>query len=233
MIASTSATGASQVAGIALETLLAGVSTLANASNAWYGLTVAASGVQDSDLVSVAGFIEGLNPRRLFVATSQESAALNPSLSTDLASQLQAAAYTHSAVQYSSTSAYAAASLFARQASVNFNAQNSTITLMYKQEPGVTAETLTETQAAALKQKNCNVFVNYNNSTAIIQWGTVANGQFIDTIVGTHWRQNALQTALFNALYTSTSKIPQTDAGVNILVTVAEKASWRRRSRTD
>jgi hypothetical protein len=31
-----------------------------------------------------------------------------------------------------------------------------------------------------------------------------------------------VQTALFNALYTSTTKIPQTDAGMHILATVIE-----------
>ena len=34
---------------------------------------------------------------------------------------------------------------------------------MYKQEPGVLAELLSETQAQALKAKRCNVFVRYQN----------------------------------------------------------------------
>jgi hypothetical protein len=135
---------------------------------------------------------------------------------------MQALGYNHTAVQYSSSSPYAGASLFARQASVNFLANNSTITLMYKAEPGITAESLTETQASALKTKNCNVFVNYNNSTAIIQWGVCSSGQYIDTIVGCDWLQNNVQIAVFNLLYTSTTKVPQTDAGVNQILTTVE-----------
>jgi hypothetical protein len=223
LIGSTAAAGATAVAGIVSETFAQAVTTLANASNAWYGVTPAATAMpSDADLLNTAAFIEGLNPRRFFVPTTQEANAAVSTSTTDLAAMLQAANYTHTAAQYSSQSPYAAASLFARQATVNFSAQNSTITLMYKQEPGVTAELLNETQAAALKAKNCNVFATYANATAIVQWGTVASGQYIDTIVGCDWLQNALQTALFNALYTSTTKIPQTDAGVNQLVAAAE-----------
>jgi hypothetical protein len=211
------------VAGIAAETFAAAVAALAAATNAWYGVTPAsATPPTDTDLLATASFIEALNPRRFFAVTTQESGAWSSTSTTDFAALAQAAGYTHTAPQFSSTSPYAAASLFGRQASVNFAANNSTITLMYKQQPTITPESLTEGQAAALKAKNCNVFANYSNSTAIVQWGTVASGLYIDTIVGTDWLQNALQTALFNVLYTSTTKAPQTDAGVNMLVTAAD-----------
>ncbi|EOV4147137.1 DUF3383 family protein, partial [Yersinia enterocolitica] len=72
-------------------------------------------------------------------------------------------------VQYSSASPYAAASIFGRAFTVNFNGNNTTITLKFKQQPGITAESLEQSQANALKAKNCNVFVNYDNDTAIIQ----------------------------------------------------------------
>jgi hypothetical protein len=223
LLGSTAASGATSVAGQASETFAAAVAACANVSNAWYGVTPAASAMpSDTDLINTATAVEAMSPRRFLFATTQEAGALSSSSTTDLAYLIQNGQFTHTACQYSSSSPYAAASLFARQASVNFNAQNSTITLMYKQEPGVAPETLTESQAAALKAKNCNVFVNYNNSTAIIQWGTVGSGQYIDTIVGCDWLQNALQVALFNALYSSTTKIPQTDAGVNVLLTTAD-----------
>jgi hypothetical protein len=106
---------------------------------------------------------------------------------------------------------------------VDFNANNSTITLMYKQEPLVAAETLTETEAQVLKNKNCNVFVNYSNNVAIIQEGKVASGLYIDSIVGTDWLQNRAQNDVFNLLYTSETKIPQTDAGVSLITTTLEE----------
>jgi hypothetical protein len=62
----------------------------------------------------------------------------------------------------------------------------------------------------------------------ILQHGTMASGQFFDTIHGTDWLQNLIQTNVFNVLYTSTTKVPQTDAGVasliNAVISACEQA---------
>ncbi len=142
---------------------------------------------------------------------------LSAVVTDDLASQLQDGAFKQSFCQYSQN-AYAIASFFGRAFSVNFAANRSTITLMFKQEPGVTGENLTESQALVLKDKRCNVFVDYNNDTVIIQYGVMSGSAYFDEIHGLDWLQNAIQTACFNVLYTSSTKIPQTDAGVNTLV---------------
>jgi len=223
LIGSTAASGATAVAGISSETIESAVSTMISMSNAWYGLAIAASSMPaDSDLVSVCGIVEAANPRRYFVPTTQEANALSATSTTDLAYLVQQGGFNHTACQYSSSSPYAGVSLFARNASVNYGGNNTVINLMFQQEPGITPETLTETQAAALKAKNCNVFVNYNNSTAIIQWGTCASGQYIDTVIGLDYVANAVQTAVFSLLYTG-AKVPQTDAGVNLILTTIEQ----------
>ena len=85
------------------------------------------------------------------------------------------------------------------------------------------AEGLTETQAQALASKRCNVFVRYDNDTAILQEGVMANGAFFDEVHGLDWLQNAIQTECYNLLYQSKTKIPQTDAGVNQIVTTISK----------
>jgi hypothetical protein len=74
----------------------------------------------------------------------------------------------------------------------------------------------------AVAAKNCNVFVAYNNNTAIIQAGVVCSGDFLDIITGTDWLALDIQTVLYNLLYTSNTKIPQTDAGNHVLVTGME-----------
>ena len=217
-------TSGNTVGGIAAETMLDAVSILAAKSNDWYGLAIAVASPADADILAVAAYIEAASPRKIFFVTVSDADTLSSTSTDDLASQLKALTLNRTAVQYSSTSPYASVSLFARQASVNFAAQNSTITLMFKQEPTIAAETLTETQAATLKAKSVNVFVNYSNSKAIIQFGTMISGQqYIDSIVGLDWLQNDLQTALFNALYESEDKIPQSDAGANQLVNVAHE----------
>lgn len=222
-----SSSGAYVVAGINAESPLAALTALASITNNWYGAMFAASVMpQDSDYVACAGFINGSSPSHIFGVTTQEGAALNSSLNTDVASQLQALGYTRTFVAYSSSSPYACAAIFGLAFTTDFEGTNTLYTLKFKVEAGIIAETLTESQAAALSAKNCNVFVNYNLSSgtgasiAIVQQGTMASGTFFDVIHGTDWLQNAIQTAVFNLLYTAGTKIAQTDPGVTRIVNI-------------
>lgn len=215
--------GVYAVTGIAAETIESAVTTHLGLSNAWYALAIASTAtVADADMVNVAGLIQAASPSRIFLATTQEAGALISGYVSDLPSMLQAASYSRSFCQYSSTSKYAALASFGIAASVNFNGTGTTLTLKFQQPAGITAETLTEAQAATLIAENCNTVVNYNattgTATPILQPGVMSSGAYFDTIQGTDWFQNAVQVALFNVLLTAGTKIPQTDAGVNQLV---------------
>lgn len=210
--------------GIAAESYDSAVSTLLSMSNGWYGLVGVASGIQDSDHTAAAATIEAASPSRIYGVTIQDANALDPTSTTDLAYTLSQAQYSRTFYQYSSSSPYAVASLAARAFTVDFTGQNTTITVMFKQEPGITPETLNETEAGALKAKNCNVFVEYANGTAILQEGVMANGDYFDERHGLDWLQNYVQTNLYNFLYTSPTKVPQTDGGTNLLLTNIEQS---------
>ncbi|MGY2438559.1 DUF3383 domain-containing protein [Pseudomonas sp. SDO52101_S400] len=210
------------VNGVAAESLVNAVARLSGMSNDWYGLLVADSALAEGDVLATAAFIEGSGQSRIFGYTTQNSLALDPTSTTDIASKLKAANYKRTFTQFSSATPYAAASMFGRAFTVNFQGNNTTITLKFKQEPGITAESLTESQAAALKAKNCNVFVNYNNDTAIIQEGVMCNGYFFDEVHGLDWLQNDIQTAVYNLLYTGQTKTPQTNSGINRIVTTID-----------
>jgi hypothetical protein len=54
--------------------------------------------------------------------------------------------------------------------------------------------------------------------------GRHGNGDFFDERHGLDWLQNYVQTNLYNLLYTSTTKIPQTDAGVTRLLSNVEQS---------
>ncbi len=216
--------GAFAVAGALAETIETAVNTLAAATNSWYGLQIAATtAISDSDYVQVATIIEGLSASRIFGVTTQEAAALSATSTTDLAALLQAGNFSRTFCQYSSTNPYASAGIFGDAFTVNFDGIDTTITLKFQPEAGVTPENLTESQAAALKAKNCNVFASYESGVAIVQEGTMANGYFFDEMHGADWLQNALQTDMFTALQSAKTKVPQTDSGVNVLVTAATK----------
>lgn len=184
----------------------------------WYGLVIAddvtaGSDVLDADdVIDVAKVIEASSLSRIFGVTSGDAGIISSTSTTDVASRLKAGKYARTFIQYSTSSAYAAVSAFGRAFTVNFNGSNTTVTLKFKQEPTITYETLTVGQAA-VDEKKANVFVYYANDTAILQQGVMANGDFFDEWHGLDWLQNYVQTNLFNLLYTSTTKIPQTDAG--------------------
>lgn len=189
----------------------------------WYGLVIADTTMTDQDHLDVAALIGSASDSRVYGVTSADAKVLDGTDATDIASKLKAAGYGRAFCQYSKVP-YAAASAFGRAFTVNFLGNNTTITLKFKQEPGITAETVTAQQADTLKAKNCNVFVRYANDTAIIQEGVMANGDFFDERHGLDWLQNYVQNNLWNLLYTSNTKIPQTEAGVTRLVTNVEQS---------
>lgn len=213
--------GAYLAGGIAAETAVACVEFFdLNFGQTWYGLFVI--GTVDADVLAVAAFIEAVGNKHVYFTTTQEAGVLTSAVTSDIASQLQALGYNRTWTQYSSTNPYAAMSAAARILPTDYTGNSTVITLFYKREPGVVAESINSTQANALEAKNCNVFVNYNNNTAIIEPGVMASGVFLDIIAGTDWFALQVQANLYNLLYTSPTKIPQTDAGTQQLVNVIE-----------
>lgn len=206
------------------ETLPQAVNAALQFTN-WYGLAIADDAdLEDADVISVAAAIQAASVSRVLAVTSDDAGIIDSVSTTDIASKLKAAGYSRTFIQYSTSSKHAAVSAFGRAFTVNFTGSNTTITLKFKQEPGVTYETLTSSQAAAVDAKNANVYVYYANDTAILQQGVMANGDFFDERHGLDWLQNYVQTNLFNLLYTSGTKVPQTEAGVTRLLTNVEQS---------
>lgn len=206
----------------AVETLLQAVNACLQYTN-WYGLAIADSAdLVEADVISVAAAIEASSLSRILAVTTADVNVLVSGNTDNIGYKLKAAGYARTFWQYSSSSKYAAISAFGRAFTVNFTGSNTTITLKFKTEPSITYETLTTAQAAAIDAINGNVYVYYANDTAIIQQGVMANGDFFDERHGLDWLQNYVQTNLYNLMYTSTTKIPQTDAGVTRLMTNVE-----------
>ncbi|WP_048784610.1 DUF3383 family protein [Pantoea vagans] len=207
-----------------VETLAQAITAVLQFTN-WYGLGIADDEeLTAAEITATAAAIQASSLSRVFAVTSDDSGIIDSASTTDIASTLKAAGYGRTFVQYSTKSKYAALSAFGRAFTVNFTGNNTTITLKFKTEAGVTYETLTSAQAAAVDAKNANVYVYYANDTAILQQGVMSNGDFFDERHGLDWLQNYVQTNLFNALYTSTTKIPQTEAGITRLLSNVEQS---------
>ena len=212
----TAATGSSIIGGIAAETFAHAISVLDAGTTYWYGLLPATPTVVDADLIAAAAYIQAASKPHLFGFTTNEASALVANLSTDIGSVLKAAGYTRTFAQWSNT-AYAAASMFGRILTTNLQANNTMITLAYKNEPGITPDGLTDANANVLDTKRYNYFAQFQNNTAIIVNGWCCATNFIDEIFGADAFANDLQTTAWNALYTTPTKVPQTDAGNQII----------------
>lgn len=186
----------------------------------WYAIELPAG--TDDEQIDVASAVEGSINKHVLGVTTQSQGVLVAVTTTDLASRLRDLGFLRTMTQFSSKNKLAATSALARILTTNYNANNTVITLKFKQEPGIEAETLSTSQANTAAAKNANVFVNYANDTAIFQEGVMANGEFVDTVMGIDWLATTIQRELYNLLYTSTTKIPQTDQGQRLLLTAVE-----------
>jgi hypothetical protein len=212
----TSATADVPVDGFAAETPLDAVIALYDISSDWYMSAFAADTMPiDDQLIDVAAFIQAASISRVLFVTDTDTRELDAEYLTNISTRLQALEYNRSAVQYSQNK-YAMASMAGILSGVDFDASNSALTVMFKTEPGVVAEKISETQANTLKQKRANVYVQYSTNNAIIQYGVMSYELYMDERQSFDWLQNAVQIAVFNLLLQS-PKIGQTDAGITTI----------------
>lgn len=212
---------ATSVAGVAAESLASAITALFD-YNTWYMVCVAPDASDDS-IVEAAGLIEAASPSRMIGFTTQNSTEIDSTASSTLGSRLKGLGYNRTILVYSSDSPVAAASVFGRMATINFEGSNTTLTLKFKQLPGVTAENLRSSQAEALKSHNVNAFCAYQNDTSILQEGITSGGWFIDETHGLDWLQNRVETDLWNLLYTS-KKVGQDESGATAIVSCVNKS---------
>lgn len=224
------------VNGIVAETALACATILAALKTQWYGLTFAAAVfagpngtavLANADNIAVANFIEASNttsrPHFYELTHSDPNALVEPD-TTSIAYLLNALGLKRTFYQYSSQNPYAANSLTGRYLTTDYDGNNTVICGMFKQEPTVAPEDLTDAQANALDATNNNYFAAFDNNTNIIVNGICAGDFYIDEILGTDWLASDLQTVAYNRLYTSPTKIPQTDPGNHQIATALEAA---------
>lgn len=221
----TASTASSVIAGIDAEQPVEAYTILDALNFYFYGSTFAATApISDDQYIAVSAYVEGSNNKHWFGVTSSDAGIITADDEDNIAFKLKALGYRRSGVQYSSSSPYAIASWIGRFVTVNFNGSLTVINMMYQQEPGVAGESLTSAQADAAKANNANVFVNYNNDTTIVQYGTCADGTFFDDLYNTDWLALTIQNNVFNLLYTSGTKVPQTDAGNHLIANAIEAA---------
>ena len=213
--------------GVAIETAVGScLDRLEAKDGGWYGLAFTKETRDNGDITTpstgAAAWCED-RVKQLFTATNQEvtkTAAYIAAGTTDTASALHTGAYKRTSCVFSSyPDQYPEISAFARAATVNFEFKDSVITLKFKQLPGITTEVLNTSQLNNLTSKGCNVYMRTAGVNMLSDAMMAAGeGYYQDTTHNTDWLQDDIQKGVFNALYTSTTKIPETDDGVARLI---------------
>lgn len=204
--------------GVAAETITASLNAIENIDPAWYGLMFTKE-VRDliqvnaeDAVVAAAAWCEARV--KTFFNTTNDLDAYDSVTTTDIGSVLAAANYRRSKTDFSSyPNQYPEASSAGRAFTVNFSQPNSTMTLKFKQMPGITVENLSSSQKAVLDSKNINAVINVGDSDMYAE-SFMSNGVFFDEVHGVDWLTNAIETNVFGYLLTQPSKVPFTDKGI-------------------
>ena len=207
--------------GIAAETITASLNAIQNIDSDWYGLLFTRE-VRDLVQINAEDAVEAAADWcearvKIFFNTSNDLDVLDSVTATDIASVLQDKNLRRTITTFSSfPDQYPSASAAGRAFTVNFNQPNSTITLKFKQLPGITVEDLTQSQKAVLDSKNANAFIEVGASDMFSE-SYMASEVFLDEVHGIDWLQNAIETNVFGYLLTRTTKVPYTNKGLAAL----------------
>lgn len=114
-----------------------------------------------------------------------------------------------------------AASYMARTHTVNFNAENSAITMNLK-ELSVPTESYSQTEIDAAKRVGLDIYTTIKDTAVVL---TSPANDFVDNVYNIIAFVDAVQTDMFNLLKATGTKIAQTTPGVNKLVAQGEKTT--------
>jgi hypothetical protein len=207
-------------AGVAVESISASLDALQNFDGSWYGISLTKEATEQN-LKDAAAWTE--TRTKVLGYTTKASNVQDAGATNDIATFFKDSMYRRTFGVWDNNDDYAHVSAMGRAFSVNFNEQNSTLTLKFKVLPGITPSSISESQRQALLSKNINYYT-YFGASAMLAEGVMSNGTFFDEVHGLDWLQNAIETNVFGFLYTRKTKVPQTDKGVQQIVLQVEKA---------
>lgn len=209
--------------GVAVETAVAAAQACQDASADWYGLAYTRELRDNAQLDDVAAWVEARV--KVFGVDSDDRGILDTLTTSDIASRMYSHGYrrTMTCLNYQPTE-YLAISALARAFVVNFGTQNSTITLKFKQMPGISPYPMKTSEKTAMDAKQANAYYTVGGNPMFGESFMAAKGVFFDEVHGIDWLQNAIETNVFGKLYTDTTKTPMTDPGVASLQQKTEQA---------
>lgn len=183
--------------------------------NDWYGIVSVSHVV--ADVQDIAAWTE--TQRKLFGTSSADTDIINVAAASDnpttgtIAARLNGSNLARSHCLYSAQAdtKYPEAAVFG----VFVTQDPGSYTVAFKTLALITADALTDTQVKNALDKKCNIYHEVGG-VDITQEGTVAEGEYIDTIVFIDWLQARMTENIFAQLV-NLPKIPFTDDGISVV----------------
>lgn len=178
----------------------------------WYGLALDSN--SSAEAHAAATWAES-NGAHLFIWNNSDTHCIT-SDTDDLFSVTKALAYARSGGLYAGSQllSYGGAAWLGKV----FPSNPGSLTFMYKTLAGVPQDVLSETAQANLNAKHGNYYITLAGIGVTIN-GWSSSGEFFDITWGIDWLTSTIQIDVF-ALLASSPKVPYTDLGVDMIVSV-------------
>lgn len=186
--------------------LAADLAAIDLADSDWYGLIIDSQ--SKAEIVVAADYVA---PRvKIFLADSIDTDCGDSGSTTDAMYVTKNTDEPHASVWYHADSGeFLCAAIMAAR----FATTPGSATWAMTELDGITPDVLTSSQRSAILAKNGNLYETCKG-LSFTQFGTMADGEYIDTIVGADWTRDILEsdglTQLVNA-----GKLPFTDGGIS------------------
>lgn len=169
--------------------------------------------VPQTDMLAAAATVQALNKLVSFVSNDQASVQVGGLLDLLRSGDLTQSRGLFYGSDSSSDALNMMAAYMSRGLSVNFSGSNTTLTLHLKDLSGIQPDpVMTQTLLNLCQAAGADVYVSLQGVPKIFCSGA---NQFFDQAYNLQWFVGALQVAGFNYLAQSSTKVPQTEAGMD------------------
>ena len=173
-----------------------------------------------AEATAASNYVEGMENSILFLTDTVSTSLASGGLFYALKDNKKTRKLLYLSGGVSNVKAYArlfAAAFASRGLSVNYEGQNSTLTMTYKDLAGVPVDTnISETILNTCQTIGADVYCSVEGLAKVLSFKQ--GGLYFDELTNQIWLRTAVQRAVANVLFTTRTKIPQTTEGVNTLV---------------
>lgn len=173
-----------------------------------------------SEATAASNYVESMENSILFLTDTVSTSLASGGLFYALKDNEKTRKLLYLSGGVSNVKAYArrfAAAFASRGLSVNYEGQNSTLTMTYKDLAGVPVDTnISETILNTCQTIGADVYCSVEGLAKVLSFKQ--GGLYFDELTNQIWLRTAIQRAVANVLFTTRNKIPQTTEGVASLV---------------